>query len=282
MKFFCSYLAGLIEADGTIIVHDPNTKAKKYSPRIVIAFNKVDKPLASKLCEITKVGKVYDIKNAGYVLWKIQSHNNVLIILNFINGYMRTPKIEALHRAIIWFNNNLNLNLELKKKDDSPIDSNSWLAGFSDGDANFSINIYKRKNKSLRVQTFFRIELKQNYHRDSFVGKSFYPLLSIIAAFLNVNIYSRVRIQGDNIYYAYMVIAHNKFSHDKIRSYFNNFPLFSSKKLAFDDWCIVQNICNFNKNLTLNNFEQINKIKLNFNNKRTVFNWDHLEFLKIS
>jgi len=28
-------------------------------------------------------------------------------IIKIINGYMRTPKIEALHRAINWYNDNM-------------------------------------------------------------------------------------------------------------------------------------------------------------------------------
>jgi len=43
------YLAGLIEGDGCIIVHNKNTKTKKYRPKIIIIFNLVDKPLAEKL-----------------------------------------------------------------------------------------------------------------------------------------------------------------------------------------------------------------------------------------
>jgi hypothetical protein len=76
---------------------------------------------------------------------------------------MRTPKIEALSRAINWYNeyiqNNQNKNqastqdilsqispIELKPLDESPISSNSWLSGFTDSDGNFSINIHKRSN----------------------------------------------------------------------------------------------------------------------------------------
>jgi hypothetical protein len=82
---------------------------------------------------------------------------------------MRTPKIEALHRAIHWINENDNSSIPCLNLDLSPIESNSWLAGFSDADANFSITLYDRKKngKFLRtnVQTFFRIELKQNYSK---------------------------------------------------------------------------------------------------------------------
>ena len=47
---------------------------------------------------------------------------------------MRTPKIEALHRAINWFNESYNYNIDCLSLDQSPIDSNAWLAGFTDGD----------------------------------------------------------------------------------------------------------------------------------------------------
>jgi hypothetical protein len=95
-----SYLAGLIEGDGTIAVHNKNTTSKKYIPHIIIVFKKADLPLAEFLKDITKCGKVYVKSNRGYVLWQIQNILHVFTITNLINGYMRTPKIEALHRVI--------------------------------------------------------------------------------------------------------------------------------------------------------------------------------------
>lgn len=93
---------------------------------------------------------------------------------------MRTPKIEALHRAIVWYNENTNTDIKPLDLDLSPIDSNSWLAGFTDGDGNFSITLTDRKKKgvvtSKRVQSFFRIELRQNYHREVSIGQGGYKL----------------------------------------------------------------------------------------------------------
>jgi hypothetical protein len=43
---FGPYLAGLIEGDGTIATHNTESKAKKYSPSIIIVFKKADLPLA--------------------------------------------------------------------------------------------------------------------------------------------------------------------------------------------------------------------------------------------
>jgi len=94
------YLAGLVEADGSIAVHDKDSKAKRYLPKILIVFSLDDTPLANKLLSIIKVGKLYIKKSGGHVLWEIVSLKDVLIIINLINGYMRTPKIDLLHRAI--------------------------------------------------------------------------------------------------------------------------------------------------------------------------------------
>src|SRR5437667_7417719 len=63
-----AYLAGLIESDGSIAVHDENSNAKKYCPKIFVVFNLTDEPLAKKLALITGAGVVYDKKNAGSVI----------------------------------------------------------------------------------------------------------------------------------------------------------------------------------------------------------------------
>jgi hypothetical protein len=62
------YLAGLIEADGSIAVHDPNSKTQLYRPKFIIVFSLADKPLADKLAQLTQAGKVYLKENAGCVL----------------------------------------------------------------------------------------------------------------------------------------------------------------------------------------------------------------------
>jgi len=95
-----SYLAGLIEGDGHIAVHDKKSKSKVYRPKIIIVFNIHDKPLAEKLSTVLNVGKVIDKSSAGHVLLQILAKQEVLKIINLINGRMRTPKIEQLHRAI--------------------------------------------------------------------------------------------------------------------------------------------------------------------------------------
>ena len=115
---------------------------------------------------------------------------------------------------------------------------------FTDADGNFSITVYDRKkdSKVLRtnVQTFFRIEVKQNYSRDvltdgSTGGASYFSIMTKITEFLTVNLYTRTRTANDKVYYAFMAIAHNRRSHDIVRNYFDRFPLYSSKYLAYKD-----------------------------------------------
>jgi hypothetical protein len=95
-----SYLAGLIEGDGTFAIHDIKSTAKKYRPMIIIVFKKTDLPLAQYLKNITNCGEIFLKSNRGYILWQIQDIVGVFTIVNLINGYMRTPKIESLQRTI--------------------------------------------------------------------------------------------------------------------------------------------------------------------------------------
>ena len=279
------YLSGLIEGDGYIGVKDPNSKTKVVSrPKIIIAFNLKDKPLAEKLSAELKVGKVINREKTGHVLLQILAKQEVLKIINLINGHMRTPKIEALHRAIRWINEKDSTSIPCLGLDLSPLDSNSWLAGFTDADGSFGITVYDRKKNGVflrtSVQTFFRIEVKQNYSRkvpQDIGGGSYFNILSEIAAFFTVNLYTRTRKAEDKVYYAFMAVAHNSRSHEIVRKYFDRFPLYSSKFLAYKDWCLVQDL--HRGNLSKDKLDRIQTIKNNFNNKRKVFDFSHLDYL---
>src|SRR5258708_23394 len=143
------YLVGLIEANGSFAIHDKNSKAKKYQPKILIVFN--------------------------------------------LNG-------------------------------------------------NFIINLTDRKKRDVvttkRVVAFFRIELKQNSHRNSSLelgGTSYFNILSSIARYLGANLNSRSREGKNKIFYSYKIISYSLESHIKVIEYFDRFPLYSSKYLVYKD-----------------------------------------------
>lgn len=292
---FGSYLAGFIEGDGTFAVHDKDSTANKYNPMIIIVFKKSDYPLANYLRDITNSGSVMKKQNRGYVLWQIQDIFGVYTIVNIINGYMRTPKIEGLARTIFWLNNYIANNknsklpatkkilmkikpIQLKELDPTPIENNPWLSGFSDADANFSINIHKRSNGNWRVQLYYRLEIKQNYHKLDNQGNkiSFFFIISNIGKFLGVNVLSRTRSINDKEFFSYTIIAHNQDSQMKIINYFNAYPLLSSKYLDYKSWLYVWEKQKENP-VTTSYFEEAKIIRKDFNKTRTSYNWDHLK-----
>lgn len=103
--------------------------------------------------------------------------------------------------------------------------------------------------------------------------------MSIIARYLEVNLYSRSREQKDKIFYSYTVVSHNIQSHIKIIEYFDRYPLYSSKYLAYKDWRhVVQQIrLREGKPLTAEGILEIEELKAQFNKKRTQFDFSHLD-----
>lgn len=81
------------------------------------------------------------------------------------------------------------------------------------------------------------------------------------------------------MFYAFVAIAHNSRSHVIVRKYFKKFPLYSSKYLTYKDWCLVQDL--HRGSLSKENLEKIKDIKNQFNSKRKVFDFSHLNFLQI-
>ena len=124
---FASYLAGLIEGDGCIVVpiSERSVKGKLNYPSIQIVFDLRDFPLALTIQKQLKHGSLSRKKGANAYILTINNFEGILLLATLINGYMRTPKIYALYRLIDWLNNRLNLNIEKKNLDHSCLSSNS-------------------------------------------------------------------------------------------------------------------------------------------------------------
>lgn len=59
-------------------------------------------------------------------------------------------------------------------------------------------------------------------------------------------------------------------------NYLNNFPLYGSKHLDYLDWLKVVDLVEMGKLNHKLNMKNVQKIKLNMNDKTTVFTWNHL------
>jgi len=242
------YLAGLIEGDGTIIVPktERSSKGKKTHPpgrrhglarrdpviRIVFTLN--DLPLAKKLQQVLGCGFIQKPKTGNNYLFEIQNIDGLFKLANLINGKMRTPKIEALHRLINWLNNK-NIDKEFivcLGLDSSPLDSNSWFAGFSDADSYFQVSLTENKElKTIKkIKCYYRLEIQQNYHGEL---ESYNNIMESISKFLQTNLLTRQRIINNKEYFSYMVITSSNATNLLVDDYFKKYPMFSSKHLNY-------------------------------------------------
>lgn len=116
---FATYLAGLIEGDGSIIT--PGKNIHSYNPYFEIAFHIDDLILAETLGFI--LGGNLKI-NTNFCTLIIKKKLSVLRIIYLLNGNMRTPKIEALYRMIEWYDLNYNIKIKFLGLDISPLQNN--------------------------------------------------------------------------------------------------------------------------------------------------------------
>ena len=289
-----AYLAGLIEGDGCI--HVPDINKKNRYPDLTICFSENNEPLANLLLERIGYGRLTYPKEGKYFLQIISNAAGLYRIVEQTNGYYRTPKKEAQNRQIDWLNirslEYQNKNLQEKKYnlltkynslDLSPINSNSWLAGMIDADGNFNVIIAPRKNtNNIRIQSQFRLELRQNYHRSNLangLGTSYVDIMSFIANYLGVNVYNRARILNTSITYQYFLVAGSKRSQLLIRKYLKEFPQYSTKYHDFIDWCKIidqsSQITTYHTKIEL--VTQANLLKSGMNSKRTKYTFNHLD-----
>src|SRR5437868_8006498 len=95
---FSSYLAGLIEGDGTIIVPktERSSKGVLNYPSIQIVFHLKDLPLALLIQKNLGHGSLSRKKGVNAYILTVNSKEGLLLLVSLINGNMRTPKINAL------------------------------------------------------------------------------------------------------------------------------------------------------------------------------------------
>lgn len=268
-KKFKSYLAGLFEGDGHVWMPNESLK-KKHNPRFCITFGLKNEKLALKLLNIIGHGFIrYKPKNNACVL-TVSPVKGLKIIIDYINGELRTPKIHQLHKLINWINKNHSGNIKKLSIKEDNLNKDSWLAGFIDADGSFSVQ-HTIKNKR---KISCRLRLEQRMY-DPITGDGYLEILTAIAKFLGCNLNTRKQISTGNEYY--IIAATNKVSLSIIINYFDNFPLYSSKHLDYLDWKKAAELILNNKHYTEEGIKEINIIRNKMNLKRTEFNWDHLK-----
>jgi hypothetical protein len=266
-----SYLAGLIEGDGTIIVPktERSVKGKLNYPAIQIIFNSKDLPLALIIQKELKNGSLSKKKGVNAYVLTINNFDGLILLTSLINGNMRTPKIHALNNLIDWLNFKLgSFCIPKKSLNNSPLNSNAWLSGFIEADGHFSVRTTS-SSKYPRVECKFELSQRQNDHNN----RNNLEFLEAIAIFL-VSSVKAVRVNKPNP--EYRVRTTSLKGNLVLENYLSAFPLFSSKYLDYKDWIKVLDYFRSGRFDHKSNIENIISIKSCMNDRRTVFSWDHL------
>jgi len=274
---FNSYLAGLFEGDGHIWIQKRTSiSIKRHNPRFCITFHIKDAPLAIKLIRIIEYGHIaYRPKNNACVLI-VSEVKGLVKIINLINGELRTPKINQVYLLIDWLNKNNSLNISKLPIKLESLNKNNWLAGFIDADGSFSIQHTKIANGALKNKISCRLRVEQRM-LDVITNISYRSILLDISNFFGCSLLTRKQLATGREYYT--ITASSKKSLSIVISYFNTFPLLSSKFLDYKDWSIAAELIIKDLHLSVESKTRIDLLKQNMNRNRVYFNWDHLNKL---
>ena len=267
---FSSYLAGLIEGEGTIVVPQTERSAKGQInyPSIQIVFHLKDLPLALMIQKEIKNGSLSRKKGVNAYILTINSLEGLLLLTSLINGNMRTHKIFALNNLIDWLNFKLGINIPKNSLNKSPLDSNAWLSGFIEADGHFSVRT-TTISKYPRVECKFELSQRQIDHN----GRNNLYFLEFIANFLLSSV-KAIRVDKPKSEYRVRTTSLN--GNLVLENYLNTFPLFGSKYLDYKDWIKVLDYFKLGTFKHKIFIEEIISIKSSMNDARTVFTWDHL------
>lgn len=231
-------------------------------------------------------GSLEIIENRKAVKLQIRGKYSLLNIVSLINGKFRTPKIEKLGKLIEYININWCSEekecLILKPLDNSDLEDNSWLAGFSEGDGSFNVNITwpdetKRKYGQLRL-TFEIVQTRL----DEILFRKYENIMSKIAIFCGSKLEKRKVTRFDRLGYqeGWRARVVNRKGMTNLVHYFDKYPLFGSKYFSYRDWRTVYTMLIVNKeHIGKNKLYVYNKIKTiqsEMNNKCKTYTWDHL------
>ena len=281
-----SYLAGLIEGDGHIVLPFLSESSKKgSSPRFEITFHDSNLPLAQKLVETLNCGKVRFLKTQNAYRLEFRGPQELIKIVTLVNGHFRTPKIESLNQLINWLNSSprghdaasLNCNFEKYTNDTSSLLNNPWFAGFSDADSNFYIRTSEKTmnpvtGKFSKARIACRFALEQRKIEPKFLQPT-EPFMKQIADTFHVSLLTSKHNNPPSEYWCIHVSSRKGVK--ELINYFSTFPLMGSKYLDFLDFRSVYELIDQNIHLTESGRLEIYNLKNKMNKARVEYSWAH-------
>jgi hypothetical protein len=270
---FSYYLAGLIEGDGTIIVpkSERSSKGKLNYPKIQIVFHLKDLPLALLIQKNLEHGSLARKKGVNAYILTINNLEGLVLIVNLINGKLRTPKIYAFWNLINWLNNKKLIMAPgfTKPLDNSSLISNAWLSGFIEASGLFGVRA-SMESRYPRLACNFELSQRQNDHN----GRNNLTFLEEIAMVFKSSVKS---IRMDQSKPQYRVRTTSLKGNLALENYLTEYPLFGTKYLDYKDWVTVLNLFKSGEHKSKPGKDLIISVKSNMNDYRTIFIWDHLQ-----
>jgi hypothetical protein len=167
-------------------------------------------------------------------------------------------------------NNKQPVYLLKKGLDTTPLGNNSWLSGFIDADGSFEV---RTSNNGAYQHFSTTCDIVQN-RTDQEHLESYKPIMQDIAEFF----LAKLSVQGKQG--GWRARNSSQKGSKIIVNYFSTFPLFSSKRLDFEDWrdchLIIESKLHFKKS-GVEGSDFIKMKKASMNSKRKHFTWDHLD-----
>lgn len=190
-----------------------------------------------------------------------------MCVIQLLNGNMRTPKIYQLHSLINWVNTHHNLNINKLSLSTSPLNSDSWLAGFLDAEGCFLIrHSTLATSKKERISCSCVIEQRII---DPKSNENYFKILDGIAKLFD----TKLLITNRNYY---RITATSLKSISLVIKYLEQFNLRSSKYLDSLDWIEAVKLIIADNHYTLEGKNRIDLLKNRMNRNRINIDWEHL------
>lgn len=269
-----SYLAGLLEDDGNISIQNNKNTNQINKTVIEFTFNQNNLAIYNDLKEFIESDNIR-FKSGNTMCYRLADKDGVIKLVNLVNGYFRTPKIQTLHKLIDHLNVKHNLDINKLSVDISNLGSNAWLARFTEADGYFGVKITEfrlkteneKRSRSEKIKCKFVIEQRQV---DRLTGLPCKDYMQLIADYFDSSLLSITRnndkfLSPGNSYY-FSVESVSKL--DKVVKYFSTYPLIGIKGLDSLDFIKVYSMIKNKEHLTDTDIIKIKLIAAGMNSNR--------------
>ena len=264
--WFCQYLAGLFEGDGTLSL--PLTGKNMLYPHVEIAFAQHDRPLAEWIMKTLNTGSIKNKKGSKSCVYVIGSLSGLWTFLLAVNGHLRTGKYYRMLDLLAILNIRSGTYFTMLSVCVSSLFNSYWLAGFSDADASFQVRLTLGVRFPRVAVTFELVQSIWTLLGHTNLG----IMMAIHQAFQMGNMLELIRMM---VHPQFRLRASSVMSVALVRLYFDAHPLLSSKRHDYQDWKRINDL--MLSKTALSNLEEVAALKGRMNAKRThPVDWSHL------